>query len=111
MAKRDRASLLIYLTLFVNVFDIAFHVMIGQPESLRIIANTFIVISAVLLLIHNTYRMLFVASLVLYIVLNTLFVLLDGIGTLGALLIAFTVLVGVIIVRRNRTKAMADERE
>ncbi len=101
MAKIDRSSMLIYLTLFVNVFDIAFHVMIGQPESLRIIGNTFIIISAVLLLVHTSYRMLFAASLVLYIILNTMFILLDGIGMLGALLIAFTVLVGVIIVRRN----------
>ena len=93
--------MLIYLTLFVNVFDIAFHVMIGQPESLRIIGNTFIIISSVLLLVHASYRMLFVASLVLYIILNTLFVLLEGIGLLGALLVALTVSVGVVIVRRN----------
>lgn len=105
MAKVDRSSMLIYLILFVNVFDIAFHVMIGQPESLRIIGNTFIIISSVLLLVHTSYRMLFVASLVLYIILNTLFVLLEGIGTLGTLLIAFTVLSGVVIVRRRSTTA------
>jgi len=101
MAKIDRLTALIYLTLLVNIFDIVLHVAIGQPEAIRIIGNTFIIISGALLLISTSYRMLFVTSLVLYIILNTLHVLIDGIGLLEAVLIATTVLTGIIIVRRR----------
>jgi len=101
MAKIDRLTTLIYLTLLVNLLDIVLHVAIGQPEALRIISNTFIIISGALILVNTIYRMLFVTSLVLYIILNTLHVLLEGAGLLGAVLIATTVLTGVIIIRRR----------
>ena len=102
MAKIDRSLWLIYLTLFVNVFDIVIHVVSGQTEFLRITSNILIVTAAILLIFRNSYTMLFALALSLYIVLNALFVLMNGgIGLLGALLIAATVFSGLWILRRK----------
>jgi|ETNmetMinimDraft_4_1059912.scaffolds.fasta_scaffold07534_2 NAD/NADP transhydrogenase alpha subunit len=102
MARIERMSAFIYLTLFVNVFDIVIHIVAGELEVLRVIANTFVIISSVLLLTNVRYRLLFTASLCLYILLNMVFVVLYGIGVLGILLIATTLFAGVVIIRNQQ---------
>tara|TARA_B100001105_G_scaffold253641_1_gene247601 strand:+ start:324 stop:638 length:315 start_codon:yes stop_codon:yes gene_type:complete len=102
MAKIDRTSWLIYLTLFVNIFDIVIHVGSGQPEFLRITSNILIAITAILLILRISYTVLFALALTLYIALNTLFIIVNGgIGLLGALLITVTVFSGIMILRRR----------
>lgn len=102
MAKIDRTSMLIYLTLLVNIFDVVLHVGIGQPEALRITGNVFIIISSILLALNSRYQMLFTFSICAYILLNTSFVVLFGIGIMGAVLIATTTLTGMVLVRRRQ---------
>ena len=91
-----------YFTLLVNTFDIFIHVIIGQPEALRIAGNIFVIVSSILVLRQPRYHLLFAASLCLYILFNAIFVVLSGIGTLGVLLIAATTLSGIGIIRLIR---------
>jgi len=101
MTKIKRFPKLMYLILLVNVFDIVIHVVSGQPEALRITSNIFVIVSGILLAIQPRYQLLFAVSLSLYIILNTVFIVLNGIGGLGVVLIATTLLSGVFILRKK----------
>lgn len=102
MTKAHRSTILIFCIIILNILDLILHIAIGQPEMLRITSNVFIITSGILLTTHRRYTSLFAVSLSLYIALNTLFIVLQGIGTAGALFIATTLLLGIIILRPTK---------
>jgi hypothetical protein len=102
MTKAHRSIVLIF-SIAINCFDVILHIAIGQPEALRITGNLFIIISSALLLVNPRYSTLFTVALSLYVGLNTLFIVLEGIGPVGALFIGATMLTGLFIIRPIKT--------
>jgi hypothetical protein len=101
MTKAHRSIVLIF-SIIINILDVILHIATGQPEALRITSNLLIIVSGTLLLINPRYLTLFTVALSIYVGLNTLFILLEGIGPAGALLIGATVLAGLFIIRPTK---------
>lgn len=98
MTPPKRTLGLIYLVLFVNVFDIVIHVVADEVEPLRVIGNVLVLVGCAMLVTNLRHRLIFAASIAIYLVLNVASVIQYGIGPLGVVLIATTTLGGAVIV-------------
>lgn len=90
----------------INIFDILLHIAINQPELLRIAGNV-IIIGAVLMVIKNSkvsYFITLLTAAMLNLILNLIFIINNGIGTLGILLIIITTLLVTIAAVKSKTK-------
>lgn len=78
--------------LVINIFDILLHVIINQPELLRIIGNLIVILCALVVIRKykvNSQITLF-TSAILNLLLNIFFIVNNGIGVLGVIFIATT---------------------
>ena len=98
MTPPKRTRELIYAVLFVNVFDIAIHVVADEIEILRVIGNVAVLIGGALLVTNLRHRLIFAGSIAIHLVLNVASVIQYGIGALGVVLIAATTLGGAAVV-------------
>lgn len=90
----------------INIFDILLHIAINQPELLRITGNV-IIIGAVLMVIKNSkvsYFTTLLTAAMLNLILNLIFIINNGIGTLGILLIIITTILVTIAALKSKTK-------
>jgi hypothetical protein len=99
--KRDSSSLLLFILLVLNVIDLLLHIAVGQPEPLRISGNLLVIFGAILTYSQNR-RLPLALGLCGYLLLNTLFIVMSGIGVAGALFIAATALLGIYALRPVR---------
>lgn len=79
--------------IIINILDALLHIVTNQAETLRISSNLVIIISTSLLLlkkIPNSKRS-YLLALSAYIALNGLFILINGIGPVGMVLIFATI--------------------
>jgi hypothetical protein len=83
----------IVVALVVNVVDAVIHIVTDQVEPLRIASNAVVILAAALILAVPALnrQMISVTADVLYLGLNVLFIVLNGIGGLGLLLVVVTV--------------------
>jgi hypothetical protein len=86
------ARVLTVVVALVNVGDIALHVAIDQVEPLRVAGNIVVIAAAGGMLARDTLRTprLPIAALLVNLGLNLIFIVISGIGGLGAVLIALT---------------------
>lgn len=84
------SKLLLYFLILLNLFDIVLHVAIGQPETLRITANALIVASSGCALLAYRTRLMLIIGLTFYLILNCIFIVLNGIGSAGVVFISIT---------------------
>lgn len=91
----------------VNLGDIVLHVAIDQVEPLRVTGSAVVIVAALGMLGAATLRrpVTPIAAAVLNLALNTVFIALFGIGTLGAVLIALTTLLLAAIAVGVRARA------
>lgn len=110
-ANPKLSSLARILTLAVallNLGDIALHVAIDDVEPLRVTGNIVVIVAAFVLLLWPRARRLItpIIAAAVNLVLNNVFIALEGIGPLGVVLIAVTTLLLVALaltLRRPRT--------
>ncbi len=110
-ANPKLSSLARILTLAVallNLGDIALHVAIDDVEPLRVTGNIVVIVAAFVLLLWPRARRLItpIIAAAVNLVLNNVFIALEGIGLLGVVLIAVTTLLLVALaltLRRPRT--------
>lgn len=95
--------LLITILILINVFDVVLHVVIGQPELLRIISNSIMIISGLIAYKLPYSKILTGTAAIAYIVLNLLVIAQNGIGVVGMLLIIATVLTSLGVMLRPST--------
>jgi len=88
--KQKAATVLLYLCILLNVFDVLLHVAIGQPETLRIAANTLVVMASFITIMGWRPKTTLAVGLFLHVALNGAFIIQNGIGNLGVLLILLT---------------------
>jgi len=91
----------------LNIGDIALHVAIDDVEPLRVTGNVVVILAAAALLFWPRLRHLLtpVIAAGINLALNLVFIALEGIGPLGAILIAATTLLLIAItltLRRQR---------
>lgn len=88
----------IYALFFVNIFDILLHIAINQPELLRIISNLIIIFASILIILKTKLNHKYIVSLGLisYLALNIIFVVNNGIGNLGIILILTTTILSLV---------------
>lgn len=91
----------------LNVGDIALHIAIDDVEPLRVAGNIVVIVAAFVILLWPRARRLItpIIAAVVNLALNLIFIALEGIGPLGAILIAATTLLLVAItltLRRQR---------
>lgn len=95
--KPQTATSLLWATIALNIIDMVLHIAINQPEILRITGNIIVIATSVLCLFRQqNLAPLLGVSLLLYLILNGVFILLNGIGTAGLAFIAITTLLGVL---------------
>ena len=89
----------------VNLGDVALHVAIDQVEPLRVAGNIAVVVAAVGMLAVSALRrpVVPVAAAVVNLGLNLTFIVMFGIGGLGAVLIALTTILLAVIAGRLRS--------
>lgn len=109
-APRKLGTLALVLTIavaLVNVGDIALHVAIDQVEPLRVTGNVVVIVAALGMLAVAALRRPAtpIAAGVVNLALNAVFISLYGIGTVGAILIAFTTLLLAAIAVGVRARA------
>ncbi len=89
----------------VNIFDTVLHIAINQPEPLRITSNLIMIAASLLILlkIKLDKRYVVLSALVLYLALNLIFIMNNGIGNLGVILIMTTTILSLanIFYKRN----------
>jgi collagenase-like PrtC family protease len=90
----------------VNVGDIALHVAIDQVEPLRVAGNIVVIVAAIGLLAVAALRRpaVPIAASVVNVILNLVFIVMFGIGGLGAVLIALTTILLATIAGGLRTR-------
>lgn len=87
-------SALLCTSILLNIFDIALHIVINQPEILRITGNVLIIIASSIALSRQYPKQTLVIGLMCYLVSNGIFIALNGIGSAG---VAFIVLSAVLV--------------
>lgn len=94
-----------YALLLVNVFDVLLHIAINQPELLRIVGNIIIVAASILIILKTklNHRYLSLAGLVFYLALNIIFIINNGIGNLGVILILTTTILSSVNIFYKRS--------
>jgi len=85
-------TILLYICILLNIFDIVLHIAINQPEILRITGNILIIIGAGIALIRQHSNLVLIIGLMFYLILNGVFVALHGIGSAGIVFISLTTL-------------------
>lgn len=83
-------SALLCASILLNIFDIALHIAITQPEILRIAGNVLIIIASSIALSKQYPRRVLTVGLASYLVLNGTFIALNGIGNAGIVFIALS---------------------
>lgn len=91
----------------VNVADIALHVAIDDVEPLRVAGNVIVIVATVALLLWDRSRRpaVPVIAALLSLALNVVFIATEGIGPLGAVLVAATTLILLATGFAMRTRA------
>jgi hypothetical protein len=95
-------KILLITSILLNIFDIVLHVAIGQPEALRIIGNTLIIMGSAIALLRWHPKSMLVIGLTSYLVLNFVFIAFNSIGTVGVAFISLTSLLTLLTVRHRR---------
>lgn len=85
--------ILLYTSILLNILDIVLHVVTNQPEILRISGNTLIILASGIALKRRRPNLLLGTGLASYLILNGIFIALNGIGTAGIAFTALTTLV------------------
>jgi hypothetical protein len=110
LAPRTLTTVIV-VALVVNVVDAIIHIVTDQVEPLRIASNVVVILAAALMLAVPALnrQMVAVTADVLYLGLNLVFIVLDGIGGLGLLLVIVTVVLlsTVSFLQSMRTQAAA----
>lgn len=107
--SRSRVVLVLATVLaLLTVFDVVLHVAIDQVEPLRISGNVVVLVAALAVLVVPLARRPWVpaAAGTISLVLNLVFIVLDGIGPLGAVLVAVSTAlcaaIAILLARRVR---------
>ena len=78
------------ISILLNIFDIVLHVATNQPEVLRITSNILIITASGVALQRQRSKLVLIIGLSSYLILNGIFIALNGIGTAGMAFIALT---------------------
>lgn len=81
--------MLLCLSIVLNMFDVVLHIALNQAEPLRITGNVLIIISSCVALLGHA-NLILVGGLIFYLILNGIFIGLDGIGSAGIVFISLT---------------------
>jgi hypothetical protein len=82
--------MLLYISILLNIFDIVLHIAVNQPEILRITGNIFIILGSGLALLGYRPKLVLTIGLIGYLILNGVFVVLNGIGSAGMVFVGLT---------------------
>lgn len=102
-----RSRILTIAVALLNLGDIALHVAIDDVEPLRVSGNIVVIVAAFVILLWPRARRLItpIIAAAVNLVLNLVFIALEGIGPLGAVLIAVTtVLLAVLALALRRQR-------
>lgn len=101
------ALVLTVVVALINVGDVVLHVAIDQVEPLRVTGNAVVIVAAIGMLVVAAMRrpVTPIVAAAVNLVLNGVFIVMFGIGWLGAVLIAVTtvLLAAIAIVVRRST--------
>ncbi|MFY9228038.1 MAG: hypothetical protein WAO28_01785 [Candidatus Microsaccharimonas sp.] len=78
------------ISILLNIFDIVLHIAINQPEILRITGNVLIIAASGVALQRQRSNLVLIIGLVAYLILNGVFIALNGIGTAGMAFVTLT---------------------
>jgi hypothetical protein len=81
---------LLYLTIALNVLDIVLHIATNQAELLRVAGNVLIIAGSGIVLLKRRSNFVLIIGLISYLVLNGIFIALNGIGSAGTMFISLT---------------------
>lgn len=95
---------LLYSSILLNVFDIVLHVVINQPEVLRIVGNILIIVGSGIALLKQRSSLALIVGLVFYLIANGVFIALSGIGGAGMAFISLTTLLTLVSVYLQKLK-------
>ncbi len=86
-----KTKIISYLIILVNLFDIIVHIVIQRPETLRITGNIILIIAFAVYLLETKNIIkpwMLLASGLINLVLNLVFIYLYGIGFAGVVFIS-----------------------
>lgn len=81
---------LLFISIVLNIFDIVLHVAINQPEILRITGNILVILGASIAMQRQHPNLVLISALASYLILNGVFIALNGIGGVGLAFISLT---------------------
>jgi hypothetical protein len=89
------AAVLLCISVALNVLDVMLHIATNQAELLRIAGNVFIITGSGTALLRRQ-NLALIVGLVSYLVINGIFISLNGIGSAGIVFISLTTILTVI---------------
>lgn len=104
--------MLIIITILIQLFDVAIHIITDQVELLRIISNGVIIVGLFVALKGiRKFSAILAGTVAIYLILNIIFLSMEGIRNDGTirwvllLLMAGTILSTLTLIRRRRGSA------